>query len=125
MNEALSKVVSGCIIKKKGVEMSLFSRLFGDAAIRRLSSQQKAELKLKTSQLVKIGKTDDFLSIIPGGPFNGQCHHKEARIIGEEINVMGGLALMEAVRKSVKRQLGEVMAEHLDHAWKGIGDWQA
>lgn len=105
--------------------MTFFSRLFGDPVIRKLSSQQKAEVTEKLNQLVHIGKTDDFLSIIPGGPFNGQCHHKEARQIGEAINAMGGLALMESARKTVKRQLGEVMAEHLDHAWKGIGDWQA
>lgn len=105
--------------------MSLFSRLFGDASIRKLSSQQKSELREKLDRLVFIGKMDDFLSIIPGGPFNGQCHHKEARQIGEAIHAMGGLPLMVSARRTVKRKLGEVLAEHLDHAWKGIGGWQA
>ncbi len=105
--------------------MTLFSKLFGDAAIRSLSAQQKAELKLKIEQLVHIGNTDDFLSLIPGGPFNGQCHHKEARQIGQAIDAMGGLPLMSSVRKTIKRRLGEVLAEHLDHTWKDIGDWQA
>ena len=104
--------------------MSLFSRIFGEAAIRALPAQQRAEIKNKIEKLVHIGKTDDFLSLVPGGPFNYQCHHKEARQIGEDINAMGGLDLMTAVRKTIKRRLDEVQAEHLDHAWKDIGDWQ-
>jgi len=32
---------------------------------------------------------------------------------------------MMAVRQTVKYKLKDVLAEHLDHAWKGIGDWQA
>lgn len=105
--------------------MSLLTRIFGESAIRKLSAQQKAGLRTRIDQLVTIGNTDDFLSLVPGGPFNYQCHHKEARQIGEEIHAMGGLDLMLAVRKTVKRRLNEVLAEHLDHAWKGIGDWKA
>ncbi|HHV05798.1 MAG TPA: hypothetical protein PK791_01635 [Anaerolineaceae bacterium] len=104
--------------------MSILTWIFGEEAIRRLPAQQKAEIRQKIDQLVHIGKTDDFLSLVPGGPFNYQCHHREARTIGEEINAMGGLALMMAVRQTIKRKLSDVMAEHLDHAWKGIGDWQ-
>lgn len=105
--------------------MSLFSRLFGEAEIRKLRGQQKADLNKLIERLIYIGKTDDFLSLVPGGPFNYQCHHKEARQIGEEINNMGGLPLMSAVRRTIKYKLNEVLAEHLDHAWKGIGGWKA
>ncbi|HPL82094.1 MAG TPA: hypothetical protein PLU23_06290 [Anaerolineaceae bacterium] len=104
--------------------MSLLNTLFGEAAIRALPPQQKADVKSKIDKLVHIGKTDDFLSLVPGGPFNYQCHHKEARQIGEEINRIGGLELMTAVRQTIKRRLNEVLAEHLDHAWKDIGDWK-
>jgi len=29
------------------------------------------------------------------------------------------------VRQTVKYKLKDVLAEHLDHCWKGVGDWQA
>lgn len=104
--------------------MSLISRLLGEAEIRKLPAQQKSEVNNWIAKLVHIGKTDDFLSLIPGGPFNHQCHHKEARQIGEALNAIGGTVLMMAVRQTIRRKLNDVMAEHLDHCWKGIGEWQ-
>jgi hypothetical protein len=32
---------------------------------------------------------------------------------------------MWAVRQTIKYKLKDVMAEHLDHCWKGIGSWEA
>ena len=104
--------------------MSLITLLFGEPEIRTLDPARKQEVNSLVEKLVKIGKTDDFLSLSPGGPFDMQLHHLEARSIGRRINDIGGVPLMEAVRNSVKRKLKAVMAEHLDHCWKGIGDWQ-
>ncbi|NLW72051.1 MAG: hypothetical protein GXY37_04055 [Chloroflexi bacterium] len=104
--------------------MNLITLLFGEPAIRTLDSMRKAEVKSLIEKLVRIGQTDDFLSLAPGGPFNMQMHHREAREIGQRVNEIGGLPLMEAVRNTIKRRLKAVMAEHLDHAWKGIGDWK-
>lgn len=105
--------------------MNLFNLLFGEPEIRSLDAPRKAEVNSIIEKLVKIGRTDDFLSVVPGGPFDLQCHHREARDLGRRLNEMGGLYLMMAVRNTIRRKLKDVMAEHLDHCWKEIGQWQA
>jgi len=104
--------------------MSIWETLFGHAAIRQLPSDAKREVKQLLAELVKIGKQDDYLSLRPGAPFNGHCHHTGARKIGERLNEIGGIKLMQAARSHVKRKLKPVMAEHLDYCWSDIGDWQ-
>jgi len=104
--------------------MSIWEALFGHPAIRQLPPQPKREVKGMLEELVKIGKQDDFLSLQPGGPFNVRCHHTHARRIGQRLHEIGGLELMQAARSHVKRKLKAVMAEHLDHCWKDIGDWR-
>ena len=105
--------------------MSLFNRIFGEPEIRALDPQTKAEVKKIVEELVKIGRLDDFISLTPGGPFDIQFHHRDAKQIGRKLNQIGGVPLMFAVRQTVKYKLKDVLAEHLDHCWKGIGDWQA
>jgi len=103
--------------------MSLINRIFGEPEIRALDAQSKAEVKQMIEELLKIARQDDFLSITPGGSFDIQCHHREAKQIGRRLNQMGGGPLMMAVRQTVKYKLKDVLAEHLDHCWKGVGDW--
>lgn len=105
--------------------MSIFNRIFGEPEIRALDPQKKAEVKQMIDQLVNIGRKDDFISLAPGGPFDYQYHHRDAKAIGRRIYEIGGIELMMAVRQNVKYKLKDVLAEHLDHAWKGIGTWQA
>lgn len=105
--------------------MSIWDIIFGHPAIRELPPQKKKDVNKLISELIKIGKLDDYLSLQPGGPFNVRCHHTRARQIGERLNEIGGLELMEAARWRVKRKLKDVMAEHLDYCWQGIGEWQA
>jgi hypothetical protein len=104
--------------------MSIWERLFGHPAIRKLPQGSKREVKRLLDELVKIGKLDDFLSLQPGGPFDVRCHHTRARKIGERLNEIGGLELMQAARSHVKRKLKAVMAEHLDYCWQDIGEWK-
>ena len=61
--------------------MSIFNRIFGEPEIRALNPHDKAEVKKMIDQLVKIGKMDDFLSLAPGGPFDIQCHHRDAKAL--------------------------------------------
>lgn len=105
--------------------MSIFNRIFGEPEIRALNPRDKAEVKKMIDQLITIGKMDDFLSLAPGGPFDHQCHHRDAKSIGRRIHEIGGEELMFAVRQTIKHKLKDVLAEHLDHCWKGIGSWQA
>ncbi len=105
--------------------MSILDMIFGHPTIRQLPPHEKQEVKSLLAELVKIGKLDDFLSLQPGGPFNVRCHHVRARKIGERLNDIGGLDLMQAGRSHVKRKLKSVMAEHLDYCWQDIGEWQA
>lgn len=104
--------------------MSIVNRIFGEPEIRALNPQQKTEVKKLIDQLEKIGRIDDFLSVAPGGPFDHQCHHREAKAIGRRVHEMGGVELMWAVRQTIKRRLKDILAEHLDHCWKGISTWQ-
>lgn len=104
--------------------MSIIDILFGYTAIKQLSSHQQKEVEKLIRELIKIGNSDDFLSLNPGGSFDIQCHHRHARDIGKRLNDMGGVPLMMAVRNRIQRKLKAVMAEHLDHCWKGIGDWK-
>jgi hypothetical protein len=105
--------------------MSLWDLIFGHPAIRGLPAEERKEVDRMLEDLVKIGKLDDFLSVSPGGQFNIRCHHIGARRIGERLNKIGGLELMQAARTHVQRKLKPVMAEHLDYCWQDIGEWQA
>lgn len=105
--------------------MSIWETLFGHPAVRQLPAYSKQEVNKLFGELIKIGQLDDFLSLRPGGPFNIRCHHTGARRIGERLNEIGGLELMQAARSHVKRKLKAVIAEHLDYAWQDIGDWLA
>ncbi|MFN2304878.1 MAG: hypothetical protein ACK2TV_14195 [Anaerolineales bacterium] len=104
--------------------MSLWEKIFGYPVIRKLPSHQKREVNNLLSELVRIGKLDDYLSLQPGGPFDIHCHHVRARKIGERLNDIGGLALMQAARAHVKQKLKSNLAEHLDYCWQNIGEWQ-
>ena len=104
--------------------MSLWEALFGHPVIRQLAPEPKREVRQLLAELVKIGERDDFLSLQPGGPFNVRCHHTRARKIGERLDEVGGLELMQAARSHVRRKLKPILAEHLDYCWQDIGDWQ-
>ena len=105
--------------------MSIFNQIFGEPEIRALKAPYKAEIKKLIDELIVIGKTDEYLSIVPGGLFDHQCHHRQAKEIGKRVHEIGGIELMWAVRQTIRYKLKDVMAEHLDHCWKGIGSWQA
>lgn len=76
-------------------------------------------------ELVRIGKTEDFLSERPGGAFNRDSRHIRAREIGMRLHDLGGLKLMEYANRYVRRKLGKNLSWHLEAAWKDIGDWIA
>ncbi len=105
--------------------MNLWQTLFGHPAMRQLNAAQKSEYNRLLENLIRIGKTDDYLSLQPGGPFDVRCHHVEARRIGERLNEIGGLSLMQAARAQVQRKLKATPAEHLDYCWQDIGEWKA
>lgn len=105
--------------------MSILETIFGHPSIRQLPTESKREVNKLLDELIKIGQLDDFLSLQPGGPFNIRCRHTGAMKIGERLNEIGGLELMQGARSHVKRKLKAVIAEHLDYAWQDIGGWQA
>jgi hypothetical protein len=76
-------------------------------------------------ELLKIGKTEDFLSERPGGAFNRECRHIRTRDIGKRLDELGGLELMEYANRRVRRKLGKNLSWHLEAAWKDIGHWIA
>ncbi len=87
------------------------------------SPSDKPEVEELLNELFQIGKVDDFLSERPGLPFNSQCRHIRARKIGTRFNEIGGLQLMEYALKKIQKKLGKNMADHLEYAWSGIGQW--
>jgi hypothetical protein len=90
-----------------------------------LKSDQKRDVEAFIQELITIGKKEDFLSERPGGAFNGQCHHRRTREIGEKLNTMAGMDLMIKVFYKVKKKVGKQLSEHLEYAWSGIGQWMA
>jgi len=104
--------------------MNLLTLLFGDPVINALDAHRKTEVRTMIEKLITIGRKDDFLSLVPGGPFDMQCHHREARDIGKRLNEIGGVPVMWAVRNSIRGKLKDTLAEHLDHCWKEIGQWE-
>ena len=104
--------------------MSFLGNLFGGGLPSNLDKHAREEAEKLISELMDIGKKDDFLSERPGGQFNVQCHHIRARQIGRRLNELGGLALMQAARERVRRKMKMVIASHLDYAWTDIGGWK-
>jgi hypothetical protein len=83
------------------------------------------DVKRLLEELVRIGKSDDFLSERPGGAFNRESRHIRAREIGKRLDEIGGLVLMEYANRYVRRKLGKNLSWHLEAAWKDIGEWIA
>lgn len=84
----------------------------------------QAEVNALIKELIEIGVKEDFLSVVPGGSFNAQCRHVRTRRIGERLNAIGGLDLMQFAFSRVKKKAGKVLASHLEYAWAEIGPWQ-
>ena len=102
--------------------MGIFQDLFG-GGLPPIPKEQKPEVEKLIAELIDIGKRDDFLSERPGGLFNGQCHNIRARAIGKRLNDIGGLELMQAAHRRVRKKLGINLTSHLEYAWSDIGQW--
>ena len=100
--------------------MSIFDDLFGKKPF---PNKNKEEVGRLLTELIKIGKTDDYLSERPGTPFNVQCRHVRAREIGKRLDEIGGFPLMEYVYHRVRKKTNVELAAHLEFAWSEIGTW--
>jgi hypothetical protein len=85
----------------------------------------KPDVDRMLDELIRIGKTDDFLSERPGGGFDRDSRHIRTREIGRRLDEIGGLPLMEFANRFVRRKLGKNLSWHLEAAWKNIGKWIA
>lgn len=88
-------------------------------------TQHQQEVEQLITELVQIGKRDDFLSERPGAGFNSQCRNVRARAIGKRLDEIGGMPVMEYVFRQVRRKTSKVLGEHLEYAWDEIGKWMA
>jgi hypothetical protein len=88
-------------------------------------SHSKVEVERLIEELIRIGKTEDFLSERPGGAFNRESRNIRAREIGKRLDEIGGLPLMEYVNRRIRRKLGKNMSWHLEACWRDIGNWIA
>lgn len=84
-------------------------------------SKYKQEVDQLTDELIQIGNTDDFLSERPGGQFDSQCRHVRARKIGERMNEIGDIRLMESLVKRISKRCGKPVGSHLEACWFRIG----
>ena len=101
--------------------MSFFQDLFSKP----YPSEQAPEVQKLIDELIKIAKSDDFLSErhLPG--FNSQHRNVRARQIGARLDEIGSMDLMEYVHRQVKRKTSKAMGEHLEYCWDGVGKWRA
>ncbi|TLM99783.1 hypothetical protein FDZ73_21105 [bacterium] len=88
-------------------------------------ARQREEVDRLLTELIQIGKMEDFLSERPGGAFNVQSRHIRAIQIGKRLDEIGGLPMMEFAKRRVRRRLGAQLTSHLDYCWEGIGKWSA
>lgn len=88
-------------------------------------SDRADEVQRLLADLVKIGKTEDFLAerFTPG--FNSQMRHVGARDIGKRLNEIGGIELMEFAYRHIRRKINKNIGEHLEYCWDGVGPWKA
>lgn len=94
-----------------------------DLLVKPYPSHARADVERMLDELIRIGKTDDFLSERPGGAFNRDCRHIRAREIGTRLDEIGGLTLMQYANRRVRRKLGKNLSWHLEAAWRDIGGW--
>lgn len=102
--------------------MSIFQNLFKPKPY---PAEMQVEVNSLIDELIRIGIEDDYLSVLPGGMFNAQCRNVRSRRIGERLNAIGGLELMQWGYMRVKKKAGKALASHLEYAWAEIGSWQA
>lgn len=109
--------------------MGFLSDLFGGGLpTQKLDPHTRKEVDNLVAELVKIGQVDDYLSERPGAGFDGQCHHIRSRQIGRRLHDLGGLELMQAVHRVLRRKMGKqgkTLVSHLDYCWNEIGQWHA
>ena len=74
------------------------------------------------NELIVIGQTYDFISD-PGGNFNENGQHIRTREIGDTLDRMGGIELMQAAYYRILAVLGLTCARALEYAWGHIGEW--
>jgi hypothetical protein len=96
-----------------------------DLLIKPYPSYARTDVERMLDELIRIGKTEDFLSERPGAGFNRECRNIRAREIGKRLDEIGGLPLMEYANRQVRRKLGKNLSWHLEAAWKDIGKWIA
>jgi hypothetical protein len=98
---------------------------FQDLISKPYPAEKAPEVQKHIDELIKIAKNEDFLSErhLPG--FNIQFRNIRARQIGQRLDEIGGLALMEYVQRQVKRKTNKALAEHLEYCWDEVGKWRA
>jgi hypothetical protein len=88
-------------------------------------SDKTPEVERLLEELIKIGKTDDYLAETHMPGFNMQHRHNRARQIGARLDEIGGLALMEYAQRQVRRKTTKALSEHLEYCWDEVGKWRA
>ena len=85
------------------------------------------EIKRLIEELVRIGIIEDFLSERPGGAFDQNCRHKNAREIGGRLDRIGSTDLMQYAFNRAGKKFGRKqthLLEHLGYCWNQIGKWK-
>ncbi len=99
------------------------NRYFRDAVRSIIKRESAAEIEEEILKLEKIGNSEGFLSLAPGGSFNENCRNKAAVEIGLKLNRKGGRESMELAALGITLLTGAVSGRELEAAWKGIGTW--
>jgi hypothetical protein len=74
--------------------------------------------------LVRIGTQHGFLSYYAGRKYDCLGRHKRARYIGERLNTLGGLELMQAACLRVDYRTRGKGGRLLEQVWDGVGEWR-
>jgi len=99
-----------------------------DAAARSLEEIELSIGKEKEDVLVGQMSQEQLINeLISVGRTKGYLPREEGmtREIGEALNHLGGMGLMQAAHERVSSSLGNVKARELESAWDGIGQWRS
>jgi len=111
--------------------VTALSNASGHEGIEKLLSEARAKEPLNLeydrllAELIKIGKTEEFLTVEPKIEFDESKKNMRAREIGLRLNEMGGKKLMQQAYHKIKTDLGAIPARELEFAWDDIGEWLA
>jgi len=74
-------------------------------------------------ELLRIGMEGGYISLPLRSGFDEKGRSKRAIEIGQSLDSLGGMALIQAAAYRIRAHAGNAKSAELERAWHGIGEW--